>query len=337
MSLLKSLLSKNGESLLRTSMNKTAISRLFITKLHLQPTRCNSILHTPQNSIGNVDQGVKYTTDFRNYAINKENGEVLSYFHDIPLDLDLETKTANIVVEIPRWSNGKFEINTELAGNPITQDVKKGKVRFVKNLFPYHGYIHNYGAFPQTWEDPNTKNEELGLFGDNDPLDVCEIGSSICQTGDIKRVKILGCLALIDDGELDWKVIVIDTNDALSQELRDIHDVYVKCPGLLESTRQWFRDYKKPDGKPENEFAFNGKYKNQQETIEIIKECNASWQKLINGQVTSGKIPKTENVTFTNSPGHVSKFDTQILLENSSKPAAEIPSEVDKIYFCGGD
>ena len=33
--------------------------------------------------------------------------------------------------------------------NPIKQDIKKGKLRFVNNCFPYHGYIWNYGALPQ--------------------------------------------------------------------------------------------------------------------------------------------------------------------------------------------
>jgi inorganic pyrophosphatase len=33
--------------------------------------------------------------------------------------------------------------------NPIKQDVKKGKLRFVNNCFPHHGYIWNYGALPQ--------------------------------------------------------------------------------------------------------------------------------------------------------------------------------------------
>lgn len=337
MSFLKRLVSKNGDLLSCTRMNNTAISRLFITKQHLQPSRCNSILHTPESSITNVNQGIKYTPDFKNYAVNKENGHVLSYFHDVPLNLDIETKTANIVVEIPRWSNGKFEINTELPANPITQDIKKGKVRFVKNLFPYQGYIHNYGAFPQTWEDPNIKNEELDLYGDNDPLDVCEIGSNVCQTGDIKRVKILGSLALIDDGELDWKIIVIDINDVLAQEINDISDVDAKCPGLLEATRQWFRDYKLPDGKPKNEFAFSGVYKNQQETLDVIKECSNSWEKLIKGRVTSGKIPKIENISIPNSPGFISAFDTNLFLSNTSKPDARIPSEVDKSYFYGRD
>ena len=39
--------------------------------------------------------------------------------------------------------------------NPIKQDIKKGKLRFVANCFPHHGYIWNYGALPQTWENPN--------------------------------------------------------------------------------------------------------------------------------------------------------------------------------------
>lgn len=42
-----------------------------------------------------------------------------------------------------------LQIKLSEALNPIMQDVKKGKVRFVNNCFPYHGYIWNYGAFPQ--------------------------------------------------------------------------------------------------------------------------------------------------------------------------------------------
>lgn len=39
----------------------------------------------------------------------------------------------------------------------------------------------------------------------------------------------------------------------------DIGDVQKHLPGLLEATHQWFRIYKIPDGKPENQFAFDGK------------------------------------------------------------------------------
>ena len=41
----------------------------------------------------------------------------------------------------------------------------------------------NYGCLPQTWEDPSHENKELGVMGDNDPVDVVEIGSAALPTG----------------------------------------------------------------------------------------------------------------------------------------------------------
>jgi len=54
-----------------------------------------------------------------------------------------------MIVEIPRWSNAKKEISKEDDYNPIKQDIKKGKLRFVRNCFPHHGYPFTYGALPQ--------------------------------------------------------------------------------------------------------------------------------------------------------------------------------------------
>ena len=42
--------------------------------------------------------------------------------------------------------------------NPIKQDIKKGKLRFVRNCFPHKGYLWNYGAFPRV-----SGLQELGL------------------------------------------------------------------------------------------------------------------------------------------------------------------------------
>lgn len=52
-------------------------------------------------------------------------------------------------------------------------------------------------------------------------------------TGTVTKVKVLGILAMIDDGELDWKVIAIDSTDPLASELNDIDDVEAKCPGVV--------------------------------------------------------------------------------------------------------
>ena len=41
------------------------------------------------------------------------------------------------------------QISKEELLNPIKQDIKKGKIRFVRNCFPHKGYLWNYGCFPQ--------------------------------------------------------------------------------------------------------------------------------------------------------------------------------------------
>lgn len=41
----------------------------------------------------------------------------------------------------------------------------------------------------------------------------CIFDSQVCSRGEIIKVKVLGTLALIDEGETDWKVIVINTED----------------------------------------------------------------------------------------------------------------------------
>lgn len=42
--------------------------------------------------------------------------------------------------------------------------------------------------------------------GDDDPVDVIEIGSKVLKTGGVYHIKALGAYAMIDEGELDWKV-----------------------------------------------------------------------------------------------------------------------------------
>ena len=76
------------------------------------------------------------------------------------------------------------------------------------------------------------------------PVDVCEIGEAIGYTGQVKQVKVLGIMALLDEGETDWKVIVVDVNDPLASKLNDIEDVERHLPGLIRATNEWFRIYK---------------------------------------------------------------------------------------------
>lgn len=73
---------------------------------------------------------------------------------------------------------------------------------------------------------------------------MCEIGEEVGYPGQIKQVKILGTMALLDEGETDWKIIAIDINDPLASKLNDIEDVERHLPGLLRATNEFWRIYK---------------------------------------------------------------------------------------------
>ncbi|CAH1372924.1 unnamed protein product [Tenebrio molitor] len=235
-----------------------------------------------------VERGSPYSPDYRVYIQNK-NGPI-SPLHDIPLVVDSTKKIFNMVVEVPRWTNAKMEITMKEILNPIKQDVKKGKPRFVANCFPHHGYIWNYGALPQTWENPEHLDDGTGCKGDNDPIDVIEIGSRVAKRGEILQVKILGTIALIDEGETDWKLIAIDVKDPIAEQVNDVPDVEKYFPGLLKASVEWFKIYKIPDGKPENQFAFNGEAKPASFAHKIVDEVHRFWKSLVNKEVDAKGI-----------------------------------------------
>jgi 3'-phosphoadenosine 5'-phosphosulfate synthase len=56
------------------------------------------------------------------------------------------------------YMTAKMEVNKELPGNPITQDIKNGEPRF----YTYGTTFFNYGLIPQTWEDPEMKSMGYG-------------------------------------------------------------------------------------------------------------------------------------------------------------------------------
>ncbi|KAB8204448.1 inorganic pyrophosphatase [Aspergillus parasiticus] len=277
--------------------------------------------------------GQANTLEHRVYI--EKDGQPVSPFHDIPLYANEEQTILNMVVEIPRWTNAKQEISKEELLNPIKQDVKKGKLRYVRNCFPHKGYLWNYGAFPQTWEDPNTVHPETKAKGDNDPLDVCEIGELVGYPGQVKQVKVLGVMALLDEEETDWKVIVIDVNDPLAPKLNDVEDVERHLPGLLRATNEWFRIYKIPDGKPENQFAFSGECKNKKYALEVIRECADAWEKLMTGKSPKGEI-STKNVSVANSTDRAEPSELAAIPKGQNLPPAPIDGSVDKWFFISG-
>lgn len=117
-------------------------------------------------------------------------------------------------------------------------------------------------------------------------------------------------------GETDWKIITIDVNDPVAdqvngecrlcrkllngEETRESKKFYVTCadisdiekhfPGLMKATVEWFKIYKIPDGKPENQFAFNGEPKPADFAQKIVTEVHHYWKRLIAKEVDGKNI-----------------------------------------------
>jgi len=234
-------------------------------------------------SVETATTGEFGTTDFT-LSFTSE-GKSFSPWHDAPLEL--EGGLYNMLTEIPKMSKEKMEVATKVEGNPIMQDEKKGKPRL------YHGPIFwNYGCLPQTWEDPNVKGDEEtgGAFGDDDPVDVVEIGAAALAMGSFTPVKVLGCLSMIDDGELDWKVIAIAATDEFADKINDVEDIDKYYPGTVSGIREWFRWYKTPDDKPVNGFGHGERALSAAETKEVIAETNKHYKALIEGKSEKGKL-----------------------------------------------
>lgn len=92
----------------------------------------------------------------------------------------------------------------------------------------------------QSYQNPDFE----GYKGDNNLMDVIEIGTRIHPIGAILDVKVLGAILLLDHDHLDWKIIAIDINDPLADKIEDIFDINGYMPGLLDSTVEWFQFYK---------------------------------------------------------------------------------------------
>ncbi|TDH72793.1 hypothetical protein CCR75_004092 [Bremia lactucae] len=229
-------------------------------------------------------EGTFGRTDYKLYFMN-EKGENISPWHEIPLHpADAKDNSSyNFVVEIPKGIAHKMEVSKEERYNPIVQDTTHNGTR--GRNFLYGVPFFNYGLFPQTWEDPSLKDKD-GHGGDNDPMDVIEIGVNQLAMGSVIPVKILGSLELIDQGEVDHKILVISLADKDADKINSVSDLQSEKPGLLDAVVDWVRNYKISEGKSENIFSREVPASVEAAT-QIVAQAHERWQKLKAGAIAA--------------------------------------------------
>lgn len=222
-----------------------------------------------------------------------------SVWHDIHPHPDQNDKfVIHMVTEIPMYYTAKMEIQKEKKGNPIAQDINKdGSPRY----YTYGTPFFNYGLIPQTWEDPDLKSTQ-GYGGDNDPLDVIELGSVPLAMGSIIPCRVLGSFELVDEGETDHKILCISLHDKDAGSIRSLDDLERVKPGQLDRLRDWLKRYKTSEGKGENNLASETP-KTASEATAVIEKTHARWKAMCGKDGgTSFHSSKTANF-WLDSPG----------------------------------
>lgn len=116
----------------------------------------------------------------------------------------------NVVVEIPKGSSIKYEI-----------DPKSGGISVNRVLFPAMFYPYNYGFIPQT------KEEQPGNKGAADPIDVFVLGNYSLLPKSVISCRPIGVLLSEDQDGTDSKIIAVPLRkiDPSLSDVIDINDV----------------------------------------------------------------------------------------------------------------
>ncbi|MCB9809384.1 inorganic diphosphatase [Candidatus Peribacteria bacterium] len=175
----------------------------------------------------------------------------MNLWTDIPLR-GKKNNTFHAVVEIPKGSFVKYEYDHDL-----------GTMMHDRTLRVPMGYPHNYGFFPQTWNQY-----------DQDPMDVLIITPYAINQGVTVPVRVVGMLEMDDSGELDHKIIAVPASDASCDGIQDLEDIPSERRGRLE----WFiANYKARKGGNAKVTILG--WKGAAAALEFLEECSAAYEK----------------------------------------------------------
>lgn len=146
----------------------------------------------------------------------------MNYIHDISLGDNVPAEF-NAVIEVPRGSANKYEIDKE------TGLIKLDRVIHAAMFSPT-----DYGFLPQThWHD-------------NDPLDVMVFTTYPLYPGILVKVRPIGVAYMVDSGEKDEKILAVAIRDPRLENIKDISDLSVYT---LEEIKHYYEHYKILQGK----------------------------------------------------------------------------------------
>jgi len=139
----------------------------------------------------------------------------MNLWHDIDPG---SAEKMNAIIEIPRGSNNKYEIDKET-----------GLIKLDRVLHSAQTYPFDYGFVPQT------------LWDDGDALDVMVLTTNALPVGLIVPVRPVALMHMIDSGESDDKVLAVPVGDPRWAGVKDLADIN---PHTVKEIEHFFVTYK---------------------------------------------------------------------------------------------
>ncbi len=173
----------------------------------------------------------------------------MHYWHDLSIGKNAPQEF-NCIIEIPKGSNNKYEIDKD------TGLICLDRANYTSAAYPF-----DYGFVPQT------------LWEDNDPLDVIVVTTYPLEVGLLVKVRPVAVLEMIDDGESDFKVIVVPVDDRRWEDVQDLEDLNKH---MLKEYKHFFETYKKL--KKGNVKVEVGEVKNKAVALEAVQKSIKLYQ-----------------------------------------------------------
>ncbi len=151
-----------------------------------------------------------------------QSNNAMHPWHNVTIGEDAPN-SVNCIIEIPKNTRAKYELDKE-----------SGMLKLDRVLFSSMYYPANYGFIPQTYCD------------DNDPLDIVVLSQITIVPMCIVKAKVIGVMRMLDNGELDDKIIAVASHDVSVNHIENISEM---PKHFFKELRNFFEDYKKLENK----------------------------------------------------------------------------------------
>jgi inorganic pyrophosphatase len=176
-------------------------------------------------------------------------------WHDSYVDDALVEDAFPVIIEIPKGSKNKYELDKET-----------GLLRLDRVLYSAVHYPADYGFIPRTFCD------------DGDPLDALVLGQEPVYPLTIVVARAVGVMRMRDEKGIDDKIVAVSVGDPAFSDFTDKRQLPAH---VLRELRRFFEDYKALEHKQVIVEDLLG----PDEAVRIIREALELYRKLRRGEI----------------------------------------------------